>query len=122
MFFYYVIKPFSPHLTIYKNQLSSFFSILHRLAAITLLIFLICLTNFYLITFNIFVYNFLFLNKFFYFLFLFFIYFSIKLGFFHLINGLKGISISFLYLQTSINLNMIQKIIFGVLIFIFIFF
>nr|QUJ09431.1 succinate dehydrogenase subunit 3 [Neorhodomela munita] len=86
---FYLNKPFSPHITIYNIQTSSLVSILHRIAAILLLILFIYVLFVYEFCLNIFYYDSLILYKLTYVLFLFFTYFFTFFSFFHFINGWK---------------------------------
>nr|YP_010620060.1 Succinate dehydrogenase subunit 3 [Rhodomelopsis africana]WAX04073.1 Succinate dehydrogenase subunit 3 [Rhodomelopsis africana] len=107
----YLLKPFSPHLTIYSIQFSSIFSILHRLAALTLLIFIFLTSIFYFFNLNIFFYDILILNKIIFILFNFLKFFVIQLGFFHVINGFKIIFWKFTYLQNFLYLSYCNQLI-----------
>nr|YP_010619991.1 Succinate dehydrogenase subunit 3 [Tayloriella tenebrosa]WAX04004.1 Succinate dehydrogenase subunit 3 [Tayloriella tenebrosa] len=117
--FYYLLKPFSPHLTIYLNQSSSIFSILHRVSSLTILTLILTLIIVYLYSFNVFFYRFLFINKFLFIILSFLKLFVLKLGIFHIINGLKIIFWNFTYLQNFKNLEFCNKII-GLFFFVFI--
>nr|YP_010944686.1 succinate dehydrogenase subunit 3 [Palisada intermedia]WMC20777.1 succinate dehydrogenase subunit 3 [Palisada intermedia] len=88
-------KPFSPHLSIYKIQITSLFSIFHRFSSIFLITFFLLINILFLFLINLFLLDFIIINDFIYFLFncLFQVicYFSI----FHLLNGLRIILVSF---------------------------
>ncbi len=108
---FYILKPFSPNLLIYKNQLfSSFYSIFHRISALILFIYLIVLINIYLFSLNVYLFNLLILSKLVYFIFSFFHFFILKISFFHILNGLKMIFYNFNYLENKFILNIINNL------------
>nr|YP_010620221.1 Succinate dehydrogenase subunit 3 [Dictyomenia sonderi]WAX04257.1 Succinate dehydrogenase subunit 3 [Dictyomenia sonderi] len=109
--FYFLIKPFSPHLTIYKIQNSSLFSILHRVSALLLLLIFLLFSFFSILNFNFHFYKLLFLKKIFYFFLKFFTLLSFKLGIFHFLNGIKIVLWNFSYFQISSNLNVYNQLI-----------
>nr|YP_010620244.1 Succinate dehydrogenase subunit 3 [Deltalsia parasitica]WAX04280.1 Succinate dehydrogenase subunit 3 [Deltalsia parasitica] len=120
-YYFYSLKPFSPYLTIYLNQSSSIFSILHRLSSLLLISFLFCLILFYFFSLNLFFYNFLILQNFSFIIFHFFLIFSLKIGFFHLLNGIKIILWNFTYLQ-NFNLLTFCNILIGIIFYFFLIF
>lgn len=94
------IRPLSPHLLIYKPQLTSIFSIFHRISAGVLSsIFILLLMLFYCnnLYSNFFTFYFIFyyLFPFFSIVFHFLFYFLFFIFFFHMINGLRHISWDF---------------------------
>lgn len=94
------IRPLSPHLLVYKPQLTSIFSIFHRISAgvlfacFVLLLTLFYCNNFYL---NIFGFYFIFYYLFPFFSIIYYIlsYFLFFIFFFHMINGLRHLSWDF---------------------------
>nr|YP_010620083.1 Succinate dehydrogenase subunit 3 [Pterosiphonia complanata]WAX04096.1 Succinate dehydrogenase subunit 3 [Pterosiphonia complanata] len=106
---FYLLKPFAPHLTIYCVQLSSFSSIFHRLSALILIMFLLWLSIFYFLTFNIYFYQFLCFNKIAFSFSFFLLLLSIQSGLFHMINGLKIIFWNFMYLQNFYFLTFLTQ-------------
>ena len=94
------IRPLSPHLLIYKPQLTSIFSIFHRISAfflfVCLILFLILLygNDFYL-SFFVFYLFYYYYFSFFKILFYFFSYFLFFIFLFHMINGLRHLSWDF---------------------------
>ena len=86
---FYLNKPLSPHLTIYKIQSSSLVSLLHRITSIFVLILCIFYLFRYEFCFNIFYYNFLILYKLTFNVLHFVIYLLSLLSLFHFLNGLK---------------------------------
>ena len=85
----YLNKPFSPHLTIYKVQNSSLFSILHRFSVsfFLILFFLFNLLLSFLVNLNYYFY--LVINYYFYFTFIFFYKVIFLFFLFHILNGFK---------------------------------
>nr|YP_010620014.1 Succinate dehydrogenase subunit 3 [Symphyocladiella dendroidea]WAX04027.1 Succinate dehydrogenase subunit 3 [Symphyocladiella dendroidea] len=118
----YSLKPFSPHLTIYLNQLSSIFSIIHRFSALFIIILFFCFICFYMFLFNLFFFNCIIFNYLLFLLFSFCYFFILKLGTFHLLNGLKIIFWNFTYFQNFKILNLFNKIIGFFFLFFLIFF
>nr|WAX04119.1 Succinate dehydrogenase subunit 3 [Polysiphonia sp.] len=106
-------RPFSPHLTVYAFQLSSFVSISHRLIAI-LLLFLLFITFFiYSQILNFWFYKYLIFNKVIFILIYFLFCFSIKLSIFHFLNGIRIIFFNLTNLHKYFwNLNFIYLIFF----------
>lgn len=94
------IRPLSPHLLIYRPQLTSIFSIFHRISAGVLvvlfnfLITLLYLNDFYLNSF-FFYFVLYYLFPFFSIIFYFISYFAFFIFFFHMVNGLRHISWDF---------------------------
>jgi len=94
------VRPLSPHLLVYKPQLTSIFSIFHRISggvlflSFVLLLALFYCNNFYL---NFFIFYFVFYDLFPFFsvIFYLFFYFFFFIFFFHMINGLRHISWDF---------------------------
>nr|NP_066472.1 succinate:cytochrome c oxidoreductase subunit 3 [Rhodomonas salina]AAG17743.1 succinate:cytochrome c oxidoreductase subunit 3 [Rhodomonas salina] len=94
------IRPLAPHLLVYKPQLTSIFSIFHRISAgilfvvFTILLFLSYCFDYYLNFFSfyfIFYYFFPFFNLIIYFV----SYFLTFIFLFHMVNGLRHISWDF---------------------------
>nr|YP_010620037.1 Succinate dehydrogenase subunit 3 [Symphyocladia marchantioides]WAX04050.1 Succinate dehydrogenase subunit 3 [Symphyocladia marchantioides] len=108
---FYSLKPFSPHLTIYLNQLSSIFSIFHRFSALLILILIFIFLSFYLFSSNLFLYNFLIFNYLLSSIFYFFCMLIFKLGIFHILNGVKVIFWNFTYFKNFNVLTFFNKLI-----------
>nr|YP_009476646.1 succinate:cytochrome c oxidoreductase subunit 3 [Storeatula sp. CCMP1868]AVM81139.1 succinate:cytochrome c oxidoreductase subunit 3 [Storeatula sp. CCMP1868] len=94
------VRPLSPHLLVYKPQLTSIFSIFHRISGGLLFLFFLVLSSlFYSIhfcfsffaTYFIYYYLFSFLTTILYFL----LYFLVFIFSFHMINGLRHLSWDF---------------------------
>lgn len=111
MFLNYLLKPFSPHLTIYNIQYSSFFSIFHRITGIIFLFFIYYIFIFYSIFLNIYLLKYIFYGKLLNILFSFFKNFFYILIIFHIINGLKIILWNFNYLIKFSDVSKIHNII-----------
>ncbi len=90
------VRPLSPHLLIYEPQLTSIFSIFHRISGGLLVFFLTFLLIFFYCNqfFNIFFINY-FLFSVLKFIFCFLVYFCIFILFFHMMNGLRHLSWDF---------------------------
>nr|YP_010620152.1 Succinate dehydrogenase subunit 3 [Herposiphonia versicolor]WAX04188.1 Succinate dehydrogenase subunit 3 [Herposiphonia versicolor] len=99
MFINYFLKPFSPHLTIYQIQKSSFISIAHRISILITFMSLILWILFYICFVNFFLYDLLILPKILYFFWKCLYLFSFTISFFHFINGLKIIFLKFNFYQ-----------------------
>jgi succinate dehydrogenase / fumarate reductase cytochrome b subunit len=94
------VRPLSPHLLVYKPQLTSVFSIFHRISAgVLLFVFIVSISifychNFYL-SFFTFYFVFYYFFPFFSFVFYLLFYFIFFIFFFHMINGLRHLSWDF---------------------------
>nr|YP_011017760.1 succinate dehydrogenase subunit 3 [Polysiphonia morrowii]WQF69606.1 succinate dehydrogenase subunit 3 [Polysiphonia morrowii] len=111
MFLNYLLKPFSPHLTIYNIQSSSFFSIFQRITGIIFLFFIYYILIFYLVFLNIYLIKYIFCGKLLNILFSFSKNFFFILIIFHIINGLKIILWNFNYLIKFSNVSKIHNFI-----------
>lgn len=112
----YLGKPFSPHLSIYKVQDSSLFSILHRFSAIFVAFLFLYFNIVEFMSVNLFYFNAIILSTSAYKLILFVIKLSIGLSIFHVCNGFKIILVKFYYLEDLVLISLKISIIISVLI------
>lgn len=91
----YLNKPFSPHLSIYKSQITSLFSIFHRFSSIFLVIYFFLINITILFLANLFLFNFIVINNIHYYLLNCLLQILFYFSIFHLLNGLKIILVSF---------------------------
>lgn len=111
------IRPLSPHLLVYKPQLTSIFSIFHRISGgllfftiFFIIILFYCIYFLSMFFYTYFIFNFFipFFNVFFTFLF-FFLFF---IFFFHTANGLRHISWDFCFYLEIKNVYLTGSIVF----------
>nr|YP_010620129.1 Succinate dehydrogenase subunit 3 [Melanothamnus gigas]WAX04165.1 Succinate dehydrogenase subunit 3 [Melanothamnus gigas] len=118
---FYLSRPYAPHLTIYKLQLSSLSSIFHRLSALLLILGIVFVITIYFSLFNIFLYKNLLFNKFLFIFVHFCKFLFLKFGFFHILNGVKTILCKLNFFKNFELLTFIIKIFFSLIICIILF-
>lgn len=97
----YLNKPFSPHLSVYKIQITSLFSIFHRFSAIFLIICFLSFILLILVLNNLFLFNYIIAHNVIYCLFNCLLKIICYFSIFHVVNGFGIILKSFKILSYS---------------------